>query len=82
MTTGEFVVRDVDFLNDYDKDLALDYIYNIEKMSTHPISRGIVRSLDREEKSDPFKSIDNKSGLGVVAESKMMKKLKSALLDL
>lgn len=70
LTTGEFDVRDVDFLNDYDKDLALDYIYNIEKMSTHPIARGIVKSLDREEKSDLFKSIDNKSGLGVVAESK------------
>ena len=70
LTTGEFVVRDVDFLNDYDKELALDYIYNIEKMSTHPIARGIVKSLDRKEDSSLFKSIDNKSGLGVVAESK------------
>ena len=70
LTTGEFVVKDIEFLSDYDKQRALDYIYNIETMSTHPIARGIVKSLKRSEKPDLFKSIDNKSGLGVVAESK------------
>lgn len=70
LTTGEFVVKDIEFLSDYDKQKALDYIYNIEIMSTHPIARGIVKSLKRSEKPDLFKSIDNKSGLGVVAESK------------
>lgn len=70
LTTGEFVVKDIEFLSDYDKQKALDYIYNIETMSTHPIARGIVKSLKRSEKPDLFKSIDNKSGLGVVAESK------------
>lgn len=70
LTTGEFVVKDIEFLSDYDKQRALDYIYNIEIMSTHPIARGIVKSLKRSEKPDLFKSIDNKSGLGVVAESK------------
>ena len=38
ITTGEFVVNDIEFLSDYDKERALDYIYNIEKMSTHPIA--------------------------------------------
>lgn len=69
LTTGEFVVKDIEFLADYDRERALDYIYNIEKMSTHPIARGIVNSMEREENPDLFKAIDNKSGLGVVAES-------------
>lgn len=69
LTTGEFVVKDIEFLTEYDRERALDYIYNIEKMSTHPIARGIVKSMDREENPDLFKTVDNKSGLGVVAES-------------
>lgn len=31
LTTGEFVVKDVEFMADYDRKKALDYIYNIEK---------------------------------------------------
>lgn len=76
LTTGEFVVKDIEFLTDYDKETALDYIYNIEKMSTHPIARGIVNSLKRTEKPDLFRKVDNKSGLGVVAESQKGEEVK------
>lgn len=61
---------------DYDKKKALDYIYNIEKMSTHPIARGIVNSLDRTENPDLFKEVNNKNGLGVVAISKENEEVK------
>lgn len=76
LTTGEFVVKDVEFMSDYDKKKALDYIYNIEKMSTHPIARGIVNSLDRTENPDLFKEVNNKNGLGVVAISKENEEVK------
>lgn len=76
LTTGEFKVNQVEFLTDYDKERALDYIYNIEKMSTHPIARGIVKSLDREENPDLFESVDNKSGLGVIAQTKLGEEIK------
>ena len=76
LTTGEFVVKDIKFLTDYDKETALDYIYNIEKMSTHPIARGIVNSLKRTEEPDLFRKVDNKSGLGVVAESQKGEEVK------
>lgn len=75
-TTGEFVVNDIEFLSDYDKERALDYIYNIEKMSTHPIARGIVNSLNRKENPDLFESLDNKSGLGVIARTKIGEEIK------
>lgn len=76
LTTGEFKVNQVEFLTDYDKERALDYIYNIEKMSTHPIARGIVKSLDRKENPDLFESVDNKSGLGVIAQTKLGEEIK------
>ena len=76
LTAGEFVVKDVEFMADYDKKKALDYIYNIEKMSTHPIARGIVNSLDGTENPDLFKEVNNKNGLGVVAISKENEEVK------
>ena len=76
LTTGEFVVKDVEFMADYDRKKALDYIYNIEKMSTHPIARGIVNSLDGTENPDLFKEVNNKNGLGVVAISKENEEVK------
>lgn len=76
LTTGEFVVKDVEFMADYDREKALDYIYNIEKMSTHPIARGIVNSLDGTENPDLFKEVNNKNGLGVVAISKENEEVK------
>lgn len=76
LTTGEFVAKDIEFLADYDRERALDYIYNIEKLSTHPIARGIVNSMDRMENPDLFESVDNKSGLGVVAITKTGEEVK------
>lgn len=67
LTTGEFKVQDIKFFNNFNKDLILDYIYNIELMSTHPIARGIVISLNRNEKQELFKEIKNEKGLGVSA---------------
>jgi len=67
LTTGEFKVQDIKFFNNFNKDLILDYIYNIELMSTHPIARGIVISLNRNAKQELFKEIKNEKGLGVSA---------------
>ena len=67
LTTGEFEVKDIIFYGDYDKEQILDYIYNIELMSTHPIARGIVNSLNRSEDRNLFKKVINEKGLGVKA---------------
>ena len=70
LTTGNFKVKDIEYFGDHDKEKILDYIYNIELMSTHPIAKGIVESLDRDEKHDLFEEITNEKGLGVRATSK------------
>ena len=70
LTTGEFIVEDVEFVSEYDKEKTLDYLYNIELMSTHPIALGIVESLDREKKEDIFTDTTNEKGLGIKAITK------------
>ncbi|WP_105300828.1 heavy metal translocating P-type ATPase [Anaerococcus marasmi] len=70
LTTGNFKVKDIEYFTDHDREKILDYIYNIELMSTHPIAKGIVKSLDRDEKHDLFEEVTNEKGLGVRATSK------------
>lgn len=67
LTTGKFKVEDIKYFGDYDKEDILDYIYNIELLSTHPIAKGVVESLDRDEKQELFKNVTNEKGLGVKA---------------
>ena len=67
LTTGKFKIQDIEYFGDYDKEEILDYIYNIELLSTHPIAKGVVESLDREELPDLFKNVTNEKGFGVKA---------------
>ena len=76
LTTGEFELKDIIYYGKEDKEKILDYIYNMELMSTHPIAIAIVKSLDREEKPQLFKEISNLKGLGVKAESIDGRKIK------
>lgn len=69
LTKGEFIVKDIEYFTDYDKEKILDYIYNLEKTSSHPIARSIVENLDRQEKEDLFSEVKNVKGLGVKATS-------------
>lgn len=76
LTTGEFKVKNIEYFTDYDKEKVLDYIYNMEKMSTHPIGKGIVKSLDRKENPDLFENVTNEKGLGIMATNKDGEKIK------
>lgn len=67
LTKGEFKIKDIEYYTDYDKEKILDYIYNLEKTSSHPIARSIVQGLDRKENHDLFKEVKNVKGLGVSA---------------
>lgn len=76
LTTGEFTIKDIKLEDGFDKDEVLDYLYNIELMSTHPIARGIVKDLARKEKSDLFSQVKNEKGLGVWAKTQTGKKIR------
>lgn len=69
LTTGDFKIKDIKIEEGFDSEEILDYLFNIENMTTHPIGRAISKELDREEK-DLFEEIKNEKGLGVKAKSK------------
>ena len=76
LTTGEFTIRNMEIEEGFDKEEVLDYLYNIELMSTHPIAKGIVKDLNRTEDREIFKDVRNEKGLGVRAKTKSGKEVK------
>ena len=76
LTTGEFKIKDIEIEEGFDKEEVLDYLYNIELMSTHPIAKGIVKDLDRAEDREIFEEVKNEKGLGVRAKTKTGKEVK------
>lgn len=75
LTTGKFKIKEIKIEKGLKEEEILDYLYNIENMSTHPIAKAIVDELDRKEK-DLFLEIKNEKGLGLVAKSKDGKTIK------
>ena len=76
LTTGEFKIKNIKIEEGFDKEEVLDYLYNIELMSTHPIAKGIVKDLDRTEDREIFEEVKNEKGLGVRARTKTGKVVK------
>lgn len=76
LTTGEFKIKNIEIEEGFDKEEVLDYLYNIELMSTHPIAKGIVKDLDRKEDREIFEEVKNEKGLGVRARTKTGKEVK------
>lgn len=76
LTTGEFKIKNIEIEEGFDKEEILDYLYNIELMSTHPIAKGLVKDLDRTEDREIFEDVKNEKGLGVRAKTKTGKEVK------
>ncbi|EGC81383.1 heavy metal translocating P-type ATPase [Anaerococcus prevotii] len=76
LTTGEFKIKNIEIEEGFNKEEVLDYLYNIELMSTHPIAKGIVKDLDRTEDREIFEEVKNEKGLGVRAKTKTGKEVK------
>lgn len=54
LTVGEFEVKDIIYYGDYNKNLILDYLYNLEKLSKSPIGKSIVNKLKRRDNPSYF----------------------------
>lgn len=76
LTTGKFVIRDIQIEEGFDRDEVLDYLYNIELMSTHPIAKGVVENLNRPANKKLFTELVNEKGLGVCAKTTAGKEVK------
>ncbi|MDY3006523.1 heavy metal translocating P-type ATPase [Anaerococcus porci] len=69
LTKGEFDIETIVYYTDYSKNLILDYIYNLEKLSNHPIAKSIVNSLNRNDNPSYFIASKNIIGMGVWART-------------
>ena len=69
LTTGDFKIKDIKIEEGFDREEILDFLFNIENMTTHPIGKAIAKELNRDEK-DLFEEIKNEKGLGVKAKTK------------
>lgn len=54
LTVGEFEVKDIIYYGDYNNNLILDYLYNLEKLSKSPIGKSIVNKLKRRDNPSYF----------------------------
>lgn len=69
LTTGEITVKNVYVFNGFTKEQILKYIYSLEKHSSHPIAKSIVKyALDNNISSSfEVKDFMTETGLGVSA---------------
>lgn len=69
LTYGNFEIKDIIYYSEYKKNLILDYLYNLSKLSNHPIAKAIVENLRRRDNPSYFIASENLSGLGVWAKT-------------
>lgn len=69
LTYGNFEIKDIIYYSDYKKNLILDYLYNLSKLSNHPIAKTIVENLRRRDNPSYFIASENLNGLGVWAKT-------------
>lgn len=69
LTYGNFEIKDIIYYSEYKKNLILDYLYNLAKLSNHPIAKAIVENLRRRDNPSYFIASENLNGLGVWAKT-------------
>lgn len=69
LTYGNFEIKDIIYYSEYKKNLILDYLYNLSKLSNHPIAKAIVENLRRRDNPSYFIASENLNGLGVWAKT-------------
>lgn len=69
LTVGDFTIEGIVYYTEYSKNLILDYLYNLEKLSNHPIAKSIVNNLNRNDNPSYFIASKNVNGKGVWAKT-------------
>ncbi len=65
ITNGRFEVKDIDLLNNANRQEVIDVIVELEKHSSHPIAKSIVSALGKEAKPIAIVDIIEEKGLGM-----------------
>lgn len=69
LTVGEFEVKDIIYYGNYNKNLILDYLYNLEKLSKSQIGKSIVNKLKRRDNPSYFLASEIVNDLDIWAKT-------------
>ncbi|WP_058989886.1 HAD-IC family P-type ATPase [Anaerococcus rubeinfantis] len=69
LTVGEFEVKDIIYYGNYNKNLILDYLYNLEKLSSSQIGKSIVNKLKRRDNPSYFLASEIVNDLDIWAKT-------------
>lgn len=69
LTTGRFRVKHLEAMGGKSQQSVVKVLYNMEKHSSHPIARSIVREFDGTE-SMSFERVEEEKGIGLTAWDK------------
>ena len=69
LTVGEFDLKEIVYYSPYNKNLLLDYLYNLEKLSADPIAKAIVKNLRRRDNFSYFIASKNINDIDIWAKT-------------
>lgn len=74
LTTGNMLIDKIETLNGFNKDLLIKYIYNLEKLSNHPISTAIKNFSNKIEDIEvkEYKEVAGHGIFGKIEENEVL----------
>ena len=66
ITTGDFKINNFNVIEGDVKEIK-NIVYNIEKYSSHPIAKSLIKELDQYSKEIDLNNINEENGLGITA---------------
>jgi P-type Cu+ transporter len=69
LTTGKFKVRDIKVMEGFTREEFQSMLYSLEKHSSHPLARSIVREFEGAGLI-LFDTVEEKKGMGMIAKDK------------
>ena len=66
ITTGDFKINNFNVIEGDEKEIK-NIVYNIEKYSSHPIAKSLIKELDQYSEEIDIYNINEENGLGITA---------------
>jgi Cu+-exporting ATPase len=66
ITTGDFKINNFNVIEGDEKEIK-NIVYNIEKYSSHPIAKSLIKELDQYSEEIDINNINEENGLGITA---------------
>lgn len=81
LTDGDFYIDSIKYYTNYSKNLVLDYLYNLEKLSNNPKAMAIVKNLNRNDNPSYFIASKKVNDINIWAKTYENKQIKVGFFD-